>query len=112
MGCEKFSISECLLENGAPKELVNAVMNAIFNPNGRLCVERERVTLTMKEVLNLSKNSKFWFIQAAKDGEGHGFWDSLSKVDTNRPFALVEQKPLPDECPLQPNKHIVYVCLV
>ncbi len=112
MGCEKFSISECLLENGAPKELVNAVMNATFNPYGLLCVEHERVTLTMKEVLQLSQNNKFWFIQSAKDGEGHGFWDSLSKVDTSRPFALVEQRNLPNECPRQPNKHVIYICLV
>lgn len=106
METETFSIHKELREACDRKELSEVINTFLSNEKSMLCVDCFKQSITLEECKN-SKEAYYFFQNYTSQSI---LCKSIKSIDTSRPFLVIERKALPSACPLQPGKHVVYIC--
>lgn len=103
-----FSIQKELREVCKDKSLSDAINTFLSNEEGMLCIDPYKVCISYGECRNVPTGT-YYFFQNYDSQEGilEKYW---YRMDVDKPFLVIETKPLPVGCPLQPGRHLVYLC--
>lgn len=104
---EKFSIQKELRAACAGKELSEAIDTFLVHEEGMLCIDPLKRSITLEECTRASNGTYYFFQNYDLKSV---LSEQLSEINTSEPFLAINEDALPDTCPLQPRKHVVYIC--
>lgn len=102
---ETFSIHKELRKACAGRELSEVIDIFLSNEKSMLCVDYSKKSITLEEC---KTSETYYFFQNYSSQSI--LCKSVKSIDISKPFLVIERQSLPSTCPLQPGKHVVYIC--
>lgn len=107
MDKEIFCIQKELRIASDGKKLSEAIDVFLSNEESMLCVDPCKRTITLEECKNAPKGTYYFFQEYSLQNGLSRHWHG---IDTTKPFLVVVAEATPYDCPLQPRKHVLYLC--